>query len=159
MIEIYTDGSCKGNPGEGGWGYVVVEDEKVITTNKGSEYHTTNNRMEITALLESLKVVEQTFGNNKVDVKIYTDSSYVANAFNQGWLEKWKGRGWINSEGIGVMNSDIWKKVSKYQLFLDVQVEKIPRRFNKFNIMADKLAREGAKIAKKEISFLERNIR
>ncbi len=96
---IYTDGACSGNPGNGGWGAIIISDkkEKIIS---GSVNHTTNNRMELTAVIEALKFVDG-------EVKIFTDSKYVKDGIEE-WISKWKVNGWITANKKNVKNKDLW---------------------------------------------------
>jgi ribonuclease HI len=113
QIEIYTDGACKGNPGPGGWGALLRsgEHEKEIF---GGERHTTNNRMEITAVIESLKLVKK-----KAKVFIYTDSTYVKDGISS-WIKQWKINGWKTSAKKPVKNEELWREldllVSQHQI-------------------------------------------
>jgi ribonuclease HI len=112
-IEIYTDGACKGNPGPGGWGALLRSGthEKEIF---GGERHTTNNRMEITAVIESLKLVKK-----KSKVCIYTDSTYVKDGISS-WIKQWKINGWKTAAKKPVKNEELWKEldllVSQHQI-------------------------------------------
>lgn len=104
---IYTDGACSGNPGKGGYGGVYLpKGEEKIQEFSGGEDETTNNRMELTAVIEGLKLTEE---NEKV--KVYSDSAYVVNAFNQNWLVNWKRNNWRTSGGGEVLNIDLWKEL------------------------------------------------
>ena len=103
MIQIHTDGSCLGNPGAGGWAAVIVDENNQRTELCGGAAHTTNNRMELTAALRALEKVSATSR-----VELYTDSSYLKNAFTNGWLSKWKRNGWRTSTGAPVLNRDLW---------------------------------------------------
>ena len=113
QIEIYTDGACKGNPGPGGWGALLRsgEHEKEIF---GGERHTTNNRMEITAVIESLKLVKK-----KSKVCIYTDSTYVKDGISS-WIKQWKINGWKTAAKKPVKNEELWREldllVSQHQI-------------------------------------------
>lgn len=100
IVEIYTDGACSGNPGPGGWCAILIYNghEKIIS---GSEPNTTNNRMELIAPINALKAL-----NRNCKVKIYSDSAYVVNAIEKGWLENWK---LINFKKI--KNVDLWKEL------------------------------------------------
>ena len=102
-IEIYTDGACSGNPGPGGWGAVLRYNghEREIS---GAERDTTNNRMELTAVIRALQALKE-----PCTVSLYTDSAYVANAFNKGWLTSWQKHGWTTSAKTPVENQDLWK--------------------------------------------------
>ncbi|MDB4040834.1 ribonuclease HI [Methylophilaceae bacterium] len=101
MINIYTDGACKGNPGAGGWGALIIEDD-----NKneifGGEADTTNNRMEILAVIMALKTV-----NTDCAITIFTDSTYVQKGISE-WIAKWKVNGWRTSNKKNVKNKDLW---------------------------------------------------
>lgn len=113
QIEIYTDGACKGNPGPGGWGALLRSGthEKEIF---GGERHTTNNRMEITAVIESLKLVKK-----KAKVCIYTDSTYVKDGISS-WIKQWKINGWKTAAKKPVKNEELWREldllVSQHQI-------------------------------------------
>jgi ribonuclease HI len=104
QIEIYTDGACKGNPGPGGWGALLRSGthEKEIF---GGERHTTNNRMEIMAVIESLRLVKK-----KSNVCIYTDSTYVKDGISS-WIKQWKINGWKTAAKKPVKNEELWKEL------------------------------------------------
>lgn len=119
-ITIYTDGACSGNPGPGGWAALVMSD-KGTTEIHGGEYSTTNNRMELTAVIEALKLVEE-----PCNVMIYSDSTYVVNSFTKGWLANWESSGSLTSDTSPTPNSDLWLKllsllrrenIKKYEFF------------------------------------------
>ena len=101
-IEIYTDGACSGNPGPGGYAGILIynKKEKIIS---GGEKLTTNNRMELTAVIESLKALKEI-----CEVDLYTDSAYVCNAIIQNWLTDWQMKNWKNSQKKPVLNKDLW---------------------------------------------------
>lgn len=101
MIKIYTDGACKGNPGPGGWGALIIyaSEEKEIY---GGENLTTNNRMELKAVIMALKEI-----NSGRDITIFTDSSYVQKGISE-WIFKWKQNGWRSSNRKPVKNKDLW---------------------------------------------------
>jgi ribonuclease HI len=104
-VVIYTDGACSGNPGPGGWAAILSSGdyERVIT---GAEKRTTNNRMELTAAIEALRVLRRS-----CRVKIHTDSAYVEKAFNDGWIDNWLKRGWKTASKKPVENQDLWKEL------------------------------------------------
>ena len=108
-ITIYTDGACSGNPGKGGWAAVIIEDKNEKTIS-GSEPLTTNNRMELSAVINALKEV----GSAELD--IYTDSKYVKNGI-ESWIKNWKMNGWMTAAKQPVKNKDLW-------LELDILVSK-----------------------------------
>ena len=101
-VKLYTDGACSGNPGPGGWGAILVygSHEKCLS---GGEAHTTNNRMELTAVIEGLKALKET-----CSVEVVSDSAYVVNAFEKGWIKTWMKNGWRNSQKKPVPNKDLW---------------------------------------------------
>ncbi|MDA9211143.1 ribonuclease HI [Methylophilaceae bacterium] len=101
MINIYTDGACKGNPGDGGWGALIIDGD---AKNEifGGEADTTNNRMEIMAVIMALKTL-----NTESKITIYTDSTYVQKGISE-WIDKWKINGWRTSNKKDVKNKDLW---------------------------------------------------
>ena len=103
-VTIYTDGACSGNPGPGGWGAILMYGENKRELS-GGEPSTTNNRMELTAVISALEALKE-----PCYVTLYTDSQYVANAINLGWLESWKKKGW-KRKGGEVKNPDLWIKL------------------------------------------------
>ena len=108
MIQIHTDGSCLGNPGAGGWAAVIVYENNQREEIFGGEEHTTNNRMELTAAIRALEKIPA--GER---VELYTDSSYLKNAFTNGWLAKWKSNGWKTATKNPVLNQDLWLELDK----------------------------------------------
>ena len=106
MIKIYTDGSCIGNPGKGGWAAIIFKsNEKKIL--KGSKDKTTNNQMELTATIKALEYI-----STKDKIQIYTDSKYVKQGITE-WITKWKINGWKNSKKEEVKNKDLWLELDK----------------------------------------------
>ncbi|OGV38374.1 MAG: ribonuclease HI [Legionellales bacterium RIFCSPHIGHO2_12_FULL_42_9] len=101
-IEIFTDGACRGNPGPGGWG-VLLRSENSVKTFYGSEAHTTNNRMELTAAIKALESLKFS-----CKIELFTDSQYLKKGMCE-WLSGWKKRGWINSKREPVKNIDLWQ--------------------------------------------------
>ncbi|HWX95792.1 MAG TPA: ribonuclease HI [Solirubrobacteraceae bacterium] len=106
VVEIYTDGACRGNPGAGGWAALLRrgKDEKEI---HGAEPHTTNNRMELTAVIRALEALRR-----PVEVRVYTDSEYVRRGVTE-WLESWKARGWRTADKKPVKNQDLWERLDE----------------------------------------------
>lgn len=102
-VEIFTDGACSGNPGPGGWGAILRYGEREMELS-GGEASTTNNRMELTAVIEALRKLKF-----PCEVTIYTDSKYVADAFLQGWIWNWMKKGWKKSDGKPVLNPELWQ--------------------------------------------------
>jgi len=105
-VEIYTDGACRGNPGVGGWAALLRRGthEKEIS---GAEPHTTNNRMELTAVIRALEALRR-----PVEVRVYTDSEYVRRGVTE-WLESWKARGWRTADKKPVKNQDLWERLDE----------------------------------------------
>ncbi|SNR86524.1 ribonuclease HI [Methylobacillus rhizosphaerae] len=104
IVEIYTDGACKGNPGPGGWGAWMsfAGREKELC---GGELNTTNNRMELTAVIRALEALKR-----ECAIRIYTDSSYVQKGITE-WIRNWKQRNWVTSDRKPVKNADLWKSL------------------------------------------------
>lgn len=104
-VTVYTDGACSGNPGPGGWGWAVAPDGEPCGS--GGEARTTNQRMELMAVLEALRSLG--VGSEAGPVTVVSDSTYVVNCFRDGWWVKWKRNGWKNSKKEPVANLDIWQ--------------------------------------------------
>ena len=102
-VELYTDGSCSGNPGPGGWG-AILRFRGLEKELSGGERETTNNRMELTAAIRGLEALKE-----PCRVALYTDSQYIANAINQHWLVNWKKRGWKKADKSPVLNRELWE--------------------------------------------------
>ena len=121
-ITIFTDGASSGNPGPGGWGTVVRHGDQVTELGR-AETRTTNNRMELEAVLEGLKfVVEHSM--NSLPITLYTDSSYVANGATN-WIKGWKVRGWTNKMGDPIANVDLWKDMALVLPDVNVKFENV----------------------------------
>jgi ribonuclease HI len=133
-IVIYTDGACKGNPGEGGWG-AVIENKKSVNKLYGYEKNTTNNRMEIVAAIKALKTFSE-----KSDIIIYTDSKYLMNGIND-WINNWKKNNWKTSNKKNVKNVDLWKIIDELNLKHNIEWNWVKGHSgNPGNEMADDLA-------------------
>lgn len=104
-VDIYTDGACRGNPGKGGWGAILVY-EKREKELFGGEKETTNNRMELSAVISALSALKE-----PCEVTLTTDSQYVVNAIEKGWLDSWQQKGWRKSDKSPVLNVDLWKEL------------------------------------------------
>ena len=104
-VTLYTDGACSGNPGPGGWGAILEFNgrEKELS---GGESSTTNNRMELTAVIEGLSALKE-----PCIVELYSDSKYVIDALEKGWARGWKSRGWVKSDKTPALNPDLWEKL------------------------------------------------
>ena len=104
-VTLYTDGACSGNPGPGGWGAILSYNgvEKELS---GGESATTNNRMELTAVIQGLSALKE-----PCIVELYSDSKYVIDALEKGWARGWKSRGWVKSDKTPALNPDLWEKL------------------------------------------------
>ena len=135
-IEIFTDGACSGNPGPGGWAAILKfgPHQKEIS---GNMSHTTNNRMELFAVISGLGALKQS-----CKVEVYSDSTYVVNAFNQNWIESWQKRGWKTSDNKPVENQDLWRLLLITMRKHDVSFHKVPgHQDHAENNRCDELAR------------------
>ncbi|MBQ9478431.1 MAG: ribonuclease HI [Selenomonadaceae bacterium] len=139
---VYTDGSCLGNPGAGGWAAVMIDRETgEFKELSGGAARTTNNRMEMTAALEALRT--STVGSS---IEVFTDSQYLRNAFEKGWLVNWKRRGWVTSSGTPVLNQDLWSELDELMMTRDVKFNWVRGHVgDQFNEHCDQLARAQAK--------------
>ncbi len=136
QVEIYTDGACSGNPGPGGWAAILIfgEHEKEIS---GFEPMTTNQRMELTAAIRALESLKR-----PCRVRLYSDSAYLVNAFNLGWLDNWRRNGWLNARKQPVSNGDLWQRLAELAEMHQIQWIKVQGHSdNKYNNRCDALAR------------------
>lgn len=134
-VTIYTDGACSGNPGPGGYAAIIMaEDNKKEIF--GAEENTTNNRMELMAAIEGLKVLKR-----PCDVTLYSDSAYLVNAYNNKWIYGWKKNGWKNSSKDPVKNIDLWQEIEALRQVHTVTFVKVKGHAdNEFNNRCDELA-------------------
>lgn len=135
-VIIYTDGACSGNPGPGGWGAILMY-KGVKKEISGGMKNTTNNIMEITAVVEALKCLKV-----ESDVQVYSDSAYTVNAFKQGWIYNWMKNGWRTANKEPVKNKELWQEL--YALTKKHKVEFIKVKGhadNEFNNRCDEMAR------------------
>ena len=104
-VLIYTDGACSGNPGKGGWGAVLIykNHKKEIS---GADKETTNNKMELTAMIKALEMLKE-----PCEVEAYTDSKYVCDSVNNGWAQSWRKNNWIKKDKKPALNADLWEKL------------------------------------------------
>ncbi|MBX6353120.1 MAG: ribonuclease HI [Thermoflavifilum sp.] len=135
-VDIYTDGACSGNPGPGGWAAVLIHGKHVKEIS-GGERDTTNQRMELRALLEALRCLKLS-----CDVTIYSDSAYLVNCFRQRWYETWRRNGWRNSKGDPVQNRDLWEALLAEAERHRLRFEKVKGHAGvRWNERCDELAR------------------
>lgn len=134
-IEIYTDGACSRNPGPGGWAAILFYGDHIKELSGGDE-HTTNQRMELTAAMEGLKALKE-----PCKVKLYSDSAYLVNCFQQNWYKNWIKNGWKNSKGKAVENQELWKSLLQLTEMHQVEFVKVKGHAdNKWNNRCDELA-------------------
>lgn len=134
-IDLYTDGACSYNPGPGGYGIVLIY-KCIVKEMSGYEPETTNNRMELTAVIKGLQELRE-----PCEVTIYTDSSYVHNAFVEDWITKWQLNQWRTSKKKPVLNKDLWEQLLDALAPHKVKWEKVKGHSdNKFNNRCDELA-------------------
>jgi len=141
LIEVYTDGSCLGNPGVGGWAFLVIKENK-LTSKSGLDKNTTNNRMELCAAIEALDFLK----DEKI-LKIHTDSSYLKNGISS-WISSWEKNNWLTSNKKPVKNKDLWIKLAELTKNKNITWKWVKAHDeNKFNNMVDELARKEAESA------------
>ena len=137
---IYTDGACSGNPGPGGWGAVIFEENKKQISISGKEPMTTNNRMELLAPIMAIKGIKE-----KSEITVYTDSTYLKNGITD-WIKKWEKNGWKSSSNQPIKNKDLWLELNNLCLKHKVSWNWVEGHSNnEFNNLADKLATEAIK--------------
>lgn len=139
-VIIYTDGACSGNPGPGGYAAVLIYNnmEKEVT---GGIKSTTNNRMELSAVVKGLEMLKY-----PCDVELYSDSAYIIDSINKGWVYAWKLKNWKKSDNQQVKNVDLWEKILKYMDIHNISFNKVKGHSNvDYNNRCDKLAREEIK--------------
>ena len=140
-VIIYTDGACSGNPGPGGWGTILMykDNKKEIS---GGMLDTTNNVMELTAVIEGLKLLKF-----PCKVKLYSDSAYVVNAFNEKWIYGWLKNGWRNASKEPVKNKELWQELYDLTKVHEVEFIKVKGHAdNEYNNRCDELARNAIKL-------------
>ncbi|MDE6666826.1 MAG: ribonuclease HI [Clostridia bacterium] len=144
-VILYTDGACSGNPGIGGWGAVLMfkNFEKRIS---GAEQFTTNNRMELMAVIEGLKCLKE-----PCEVEVYSDSAYTVNAFANGWVYGWEKSGFKKADNKPVLNEDLWRELLNLTRTHQVTFIKVKGHAdNEYNNICDKLATDAVKNLKSE---------
>lgn len=150
IYNVYTDGSCdqgsaSSTTTNGGWAFIVTDEQNVILfTDSAFEPNTTNNRTEMLAIIKSVdSMSEKGFFNTEGNcLTINCDSAYIVNAFEDGWIDKWKKNGWKNSKGEDVVNQDYWNVLIGQKSQYNIKFKKVKRRSNPFAKKVDALARE-----------------
>lgn len=144
QVTLYTDGACSGNPGVGGWGCVLMfkGHEKRLS---GAEGETTNNRMELFAVISGLECLKE-----PCEVTVYSDSAYTVNGFENGWVYAWERSGWKKADKKAVLNDDLWKRLLALTRIHKVTFVKVKGHAdNEYNNICDKLATDAVKNYKK----------
>lgn len=138
MFRMYTDGACRPNPGQGGWAYIIINPDNTETIASGSEADTTNNRMELTAVLKGLEFFSQ---NNKSEpLTIVSDSQYLLSGI-ESWSKSWRRNHWIKADGKPVLNSDLWKRIRELADSITLYFEKVKGHSGEeMNERVDKIA-------------------
>jgi ribonuclease HI len=140
-LKIYTDGGCSGNPGPGAWAALLLCDAKKIEISGGDKY-TTNNRMELTAVINALKEISLLKLTNYSDIEIYTDSQYVQKGISQ-WIQNWLKKGWRNSAGKPVKNKQLWQELLILTKNLPITWHWVKGHAdNQYNIACDKCVQQ-----------------
>ena len=140
-VDIYTDGCCKGNPGPGGWGAVLIYKQHISEISGGCK-NTTNNQMEITGVIEAVKLLKE-----PCNLTIHTDSQYVVNSFEKGWLDKWVSENFKSSDGNDRPNTNLWRELLKLLIphtYKFVWVR--GHNGDKYNERCDRLANEAVQM-------------
>ena len=139
-VTLYTDGACSGNPGKGGWGAVLIY-KNYKKEFSGFNEETTNNQMELTAVIEGLKKLKE-----PCEVDIYTDSAYISNAFLENWIENWQKNGFKNSSKKQISNIELWRELLELCEKHKVHFFKVKGHAdNELNNRCDKLATDEIK--------------
>ena len=150
-VTIYCDGACSGNPGPGGWAAVLIYkgNKKEIS---GFSPETTNNRMELSAAMQGLLALKE-----RCKVSVFTDSAYIHNAFDKGWIIAWQSNGWKTAKKQPVENQDLWKAILNLTKDHDVSWHKVKGHANdELNNRCDLLAREQIKKHRNEVEAEKR---
>ncbi len=134
-VVIYTDGACSGNPGAGGWGAILFYKDTMREIS-GFEPNTTNNQMELTAAIKALDMLKV-----PCEIDLYSDSAYLINAFNQGWITKWQMNGFRNANKKPVQNLELWQQLIEYNNMHKITWIKVKGHAdNKYNNRCDEMA-------------------
>lgn len=157
-IKVYTDGACSDNPGPGGWCAIFLLDDELKSIS-GHESKTTNNRMELMAIVETLRtIVNELYENTGCKLyELYSDSAYVVNSVNGGWINRWLLNGWKTTRGGDIKNKDLWREYIQYvdecmDKNIIVKLTKVKGHSgDTFNEYVDELAKKEVLLARKEV--------
>lgn len=157
-IEVYTDGACSENPGNGGYAFVILKGEKEILKLSGSQENTTNNYMELKAIVRAIEHVISELGSiptkNKMEVFIHSDSAYCINPVEKGWIKFWESNGWISRTGEPIKNLELWIKLNsllKHRKFEFKFVKVKGHSGDRYNEMVDKAAKNAINRLNREL--------
>lgn len=146
-VVLYTDGACSVNPGVGGWAY-ILEYKGKQKKGAGAEKDTTNNRMELMAVIQGLKALKE-----PCKVQLFSDSAYVINAFKNDWIVSWQLNNWKNSQKKPVLNKDLWEELIELASKHKIEFNKVKGHAdNELNNLCDKMAVEQVQLLKNKIS-------
>ena len=135
QVTIYTDGACSGNPGPGGWGAILMYGAHKRELS-GGEADTTNNRMELTAVIRALSLLKE-----PCIVELWSDSKYVIDGLSKGWAKGWKAKGWVKSDKKPALNPDLWDELLRLESILTLRYHWVKGHAeNEFNNRCDELA-------------------
>ena len=149
IMQFYTDGACSGNPGPGGWAWLRVSNGEIHAQNSGYEEQTTNNRMELLAVINALENFHKNSKQGSCALEVYTDSSYVQQGITK-WIKNWKKNGWRTASRQPVKNQDLWQKLDALQEVAIVSWHWLKGHSeNKFNNICDELAVQAYKERRK----------
>lgn len=149
-VKIYTDGACSGNPGPGGYAAIIIYNdvEKEVT---GAKLNTTNNQMELLAAIKGLEALKQS-----CNVELYSDSSYLVNAYNNKWIDNWKKNNWKNASKQPVKNKELWERLEKLGSIHNIKYIKVKGHSNnEYNNRCDTLAVNAIKKIEKRLIKIE----
>lgn len=140
-IEIYTDGACSGNPGPGGWSFIILENGEEKVSKSGLEAETTNNKCEMLAAIKAFEELENIEFFQDISVSVISDSAYLVNAFIEDWISGWLNNGWVNSAKKPVLNKELWEALIHFQKKYNASFVKIKRRSNDLAVKVDNMAK------------------
>src|SRR6056297_973883 len=150
-IVVYTDGACSGNQYKknvGGWGAIILDDsQKVLKKISGKAKNTSNNKMELTAVIKALQYIKESIYDKEqqtsLEINLYSDSAYIVNCFKKKWIDKWQRNGWRTSSGKPVKNKKYWVALLNWmeRPYFNVNIKKVEAHAgHKYNEIADRLA-------------------
>lgn len=144
-LKIYTDGGCSGNPGPGGWAYVIVQEtfqgQRILSSDLGGEEKTTNNRMELKAVIAALNALSKA-GNAPKQIAVFTDSQYVQKGISE-WIHNWKRNSWRTSDKSPVKNQELWKELDSLAGEFTIEWEWVRGHAgNEYNELCDQMTRQ-----------------